>query len=179
MAKKLFADMDEDERAEVIRPLMEAGHTNKTAAKVLGTTPGTVAGIRHRKKIPARPKQPKEEAKPKERTPTQKKKASRQPTRKAKPKPKPPLPPKPPVPPVPPAPPPPPPPPAPPKPAKPLEPPEPDTGGADPRPKPPFKAAAAEHLQCTVVDDDRHRCAYLAEEHGLCRLHAWEQRHPT
>lgn len=61
MATKPFSHMTEDERAAVIRSLMEEGHTNKTAAVALGTTPGTVAGIRHRKKIPSRPKEPKAE----------------------------------------------------------------------------------------------------------------------
>lgn len=44
-----------------------------------------------------------------------------------------------------------------------------DNDPNDPRPKPPYKMAPSEAQQCA-------KCGILAEEGGLCRLHAWEQR---
>lgn len=44
----------DEKRAGWVRPLMTVGHSNTTAAKVLGLTPGQVAGIRDREHIPSR-----------------------------------------------------------------------------------------------------------------------------
>lgn len=149
MAKKTFAEMNEDERAEAIRPLMKAGHTNKTAAEALGTTPGTIAGIRHRKGIPSRPN--------KEKPRRQVKKAAIKKLkgpRPAKQKPEP-------VRFVPPAP-------------TPLPVQEPED-----KPKPPYKLASMRHLACDEKWEDGRLCDYVHEEGSrYCKLHNWMRRHP-
>jgi hypothetical protein len=43
-----------DERAVLVRQLMEVGHSNATCAKALGITPGQVAGVRWLRDIPSR-----------------------------------------------------------------------------------------------------------------------------
>jgi len=52
--KKLSRCKTDDERNALVAEAMEDGHSNKTAAKALGTTPGTIAGIRNRAKIPSK-----------------------------------------------------------------------------------------------------------------------------
>jgi len=42
------------QRAQWVRPLMKVGHSNRSAAKTLGVTPGMIAGVRHRQNIPSR-----------------------------------------------------------------------------------------------------------------------------
>ena len=43
-----------NEFVEELKRLMALGHSNKTAAAILGVTPGIVAGMRHRKHIPSK-----------------------------------------------------------------------------------------------------------------------------
>lgn len=50
---RLFNKLPPEARAEKVRALMEAGHSNKTAAVALGTTLGTVVGIRRKYGIPS------------------------------------------------------------------------------------------------------------------------------
>lgn len=57
---KKWSECSDEERTEVLWELMRAGHTNKTAAKELKTTPGSVAGWRNRHNIPSRDNFPKE-----------------------------------------------------------------------------------------------------------------------
>lgn len=55
MVKKLrhFSDLSPEEKVEIIRTMMAAGGSNKSLAKELGTTPGTIAGIRWKNNIPS------------------------------------------------------------------------------------------------------------------------------
>lgn len=49
-----WRQLSKEERIEKVKEAMLEGHTNVTAAQKLGTTPGTVAGIRFKNKIPSR-----------------------------------------------------------------------------------------------------------------------------
>lgn len=57
MAKDFYS-LKEPEREHVVRRLMEAGGSNHTVAKKLGTKPNTIASYRNRKKIPSTNKAP-------------------------------------------------------------------------------------------------------------------------
>lgn len=50
----IWRSFSDDKKAGWIRPLMDVGHSNKTAAATLGITLGQVAGIRNKKSIPSR-----------------------------------------------------------------------------------------------------------------------------
>jgi len=50
---KRWKNLSKEEQVEKVRFAMEDKHTNRSAALALGTTPGTIAGIRHRNDIPA------------------------------------------------------------------------------------------------------------------------------
>ncbi len=57
MVKKIrFSELPRDEQIALVRKRMEAGDSNTTAAEYLGTTPGTVAGIRFKHNIPSKNK---------------------------------------------------------------------------------------------------------------------------
>lgn len=43
-----------EERIALVRQAMEDGHSNTSAAKALGTTLGTIAGLRNKNKIPSK-----------------------------------------------------------------------------------------------------------------------------
>jgi hypothetical protein len=55
-APGVWARMSVAERIEAVTLAMRGGHTNRTAAALLGTTHNAIAGLRNRFKIPARPK---------------------------------------------------------------------------------------------------------------------------
>jgi hypothetical protein len=42
-----------DKRPKIVAEVMSAGHTNRSAALVLETTPGTIAGLRNKHGIPS------------------------------------------------------------------------------------------------------------------------------
>ncbi len=52
--KKLYSEMSAAARERAVRRIMDAGGSNRSAAKELGTTPGTIAGFRNRKDIPSK-----------------------------------------------------------------------------------------------------------------------------
>ena len=54
MSKKSFKDLPREEQIAAVRLSMEAGGSNTSVARALGTTPGTVAGIRFKNNIPSR-----------------------------------------------------------------------------------------------------------------------------
>ncbi len=49
-----WSQLSKEERIERVKRAMLEGHTNVTAAQKLGTTPGSIAGIRFKNKIPSR-----------------------------------------------------------------------------------------------------------------------------
>lgn len=47
-------EYDDDEHTEVLKRLMDDGHSNISAAAALQTTPGTIAGFRFKNNIPSK-----------------------------------------------------------------------------------------------------------------------------
>jgi len=86
---KSFYKLQEPEREQVVRKLMEAGGSNRSVAEELGTKPNTIASYRNRKGIPSTneaPKVGKRKKKPK--APTKLKPAAKPKETIAPPKPK-------------------------------------------------------------------------------------------
>ncbi len=145
-----FKNLSKEQKVAAVRAAMEAGHSNASAAEALGTTAGTVAGIRFKNGIPSKNRPG---FNPKESGPVE-------------PKPPPPVAPAP-VPkpakstPPPPAP----------RPQAPPEPPD--------KPKPPYKLAVSRFTACDAKWEDDRLCDYEREEgEHFCRLHLWMRKHP-
>jgi hypothetical protein len=156
-AQEKFNKLSTAQKIAAISRRMEAGDSNIDAAMALGATPGQIAGIRYKHKIPSRNEPPglrathkrggkKEEKSARKSEPPRVKLAVPvsipEPVPEA-PKPKLVLP----------------------------EPPD--------KPKPPYKLAVSRFTSCEAKWEDDRLCDYEREEKSkFCKLHNWMRKHP-